>query len=218
MPVELISAATGLILTLLIFSYLIGDNVLFRIAIYIFIGVASGYAAAVIFYSVLLPRVAQLQLTDPVQLGISLVPFVLGLTLFAKFSPRISWLGGFAMALLAGVGAATVLSGAMVGTLIPQTQAAMEAFASLSFQSLIEGSVMLAGTVLTLVYFQFSASRSADGTVKRNVLIEILAWGGRMFIAITLGALFAGVYMASLAALIERLSSMINFVKSLLGL
>jgi len=197
MPIDFITAIAGLLLTLLIFSYLIGDNVLFRIAIYIFIGVSSGYAATVVFHSVLLP---------------GLVPFLLGFTLFAKLSPRLSGLGGIAMALFAGVGAATVLGGVVIGTLIPQSQAAMGAFASL------EGMIMLAGTILTLAYFQFSASRAADGSVKRNILFETFAWGGRVFIAITLGALFAGVYMAALSAMIERLSSIINSAKSLLGL
>ena len=216
-PTELITASIGLLLTLLIFSYLIGDNILFRIAIYIFIGVSSGYAASVIFYSVLWPRLSNLSIDDPAQLGIGLIPFLLGLTLFAKFSPRLSWLGGFAMALLAGVGAATVLVGAVVGTLIPQSTVAMGALASFAAQPFLEGIVMLAGTTLTLAYFQFSASRAADGSIKRNIIFEILAWLGRIFIAITLGALFAGVYMASLTAMIERLSSMINFVKSLMG-
>ena len=77
---------------------------------------------------------------------------------------------------------------------------------------------MLAGTVLTLIYFQFSAKRAADGSVRRNIIIEIPAWGGRVFIAITFGVLFAGVYMAALTAMLERLSSVINFVKPLLGL
>jgi hypothetical protein len=45
--IEFISALIGLVLTLMIFSYLLGDNPLFRFAIYLFIGVASGYAAAV---------------------------------------------------------------------------------------------------------------------------------------------------------------------------
>jgi len=212
MPIDFITAIAGLLLTLLIFSYLIGDNVLFRIAIYIFIGVSSGYAATVVFHSVLLPKISQLRLDDPTQLGLGLVPFLLGFTLFAKLSPRLSGLGGIAMALFAGVGAATVLGGVVIGTLIPQSQAAMGAFASL------EGMIMLAGTILTLAYFQFSASRAADGSVKRNILFETFAWGGRVFIAITLGALFAGVYMAALSAMIERLSSIINSAKSLLGL
>ena len=220
MSIELISGAIGLILTLLIFSYLIGDNPLFRSAIYIFIGVSSGYAAVVVWHYVLMPKLFQplASSTDPNQLVFLVIPLVLSVSLLAKLSPRISWIGSFAMALLVGVGAATALSGAVVGTLIPQSQAAMNAFISPNFLSLIEGVVMLAGTVLTLIYFQFSAKRAPDGSVKRNVVIEILAWGGRVFIAITFGVLFAGVYMAALTAMLERLSSIIIFVKPFLGL
>lgn len=218
MPIEFLSAALGLILTLLIFSYLIGDNPLFRLTIYLFIGVSSGYAAAVVWHSVLSPRLSQLTLGDPVQLLLGGLPFLLGLTLVAKLSPRTAGLGGFAMALLVGVGAATALSGAVVGTLIPQSRAAMDAFVPLTVTRLLEGGLMLGGTVLTLAYFQFSASRAADGSVKRNVIFEILAWGGRVFIAITFGVLFAGVYMAALTAMLERLSAIINFLKPLFGL
>lgn len=219
MSIELISGAIGLILTLLIFSYLIGDNPLFRSAIYIFIGVSSGYAAVVVWHYVLMPKLfLPLASFDLKQNWLLIVPLVLSVSLLAKLSPRISWLGSFAMALLVGVGAATALSGAVAGTLIPQSRAAMNAFAPPNFFDRLAGVVMLAGTVLTLIYFQFSAKRAADGSVKRNVVIEILAWGGRVFIAITFGVLFAGVYMAALTAMLERLSSMINFVKPLLGL
>jgi len=219
MPIiELISASVGLVLTLMVFSYLIGDNFLFRIAINIFIGVSSGYAAAAVLFYVLLPRLQSLPLNNPTQLIIGGIPMLLGLTLFAKLSPRTSGLGSFAMALLVGVGAATALSGAVIGTLIPQSRAAMDALVPPTINRFIEGSIMLAGTVLTLAYFQFSAKRAPDGTVKRNVILEILAWGGRVFIAITFGVLFAGVYMAALTAMIERWSSIIHFVKSLLGL
>ncbi len=47
MSIEIISALVGFLLTLMVFSYLIGDNPLFRIAVYLFIGVSSGYAATV---------------------------------------------------------------------------------------------------------------------------------------------------------------------------
>lgn len=224
MPIDVITAFIGFFLTLIIFSYLIGDNPLFRIAVHLFVGVSSGYAATVICYSVLLPRLTTLSLGDPVQLVIGLVPFFLGATLLTKLTPRISWIGSFALAILVGVGAATAIGGALIGTLIPQAQAAMDA---LNFRSagssseavfkLFDGVVMLTGTVLTLAYFQFSAKRAPDGTVKRNPILELLAWGGRVFIAITFGVLFAGVYMAALTAMIERLSSLINFVKSFLG-
>ncbi|MBN2118854.1 MAG: hypothetical protein JW730_19955 [Anaerolineales bacterium] len=220
--IEFISALIGLILTLLIFSYLIGDSPLFRIAVYLFIGVSSGYAAAVVWHYVLIPKLFQpLAALDP----FALIPLVFGISLFTKFSPRISWIGNFAMAVLVGVGAAAAIGGALLGTLIPQFQAATGAFDLSSAAgavnpafALLEGTVMFFGTVLTLAAFHFSAGRAADGTPKRPRLVEGLAWVGRIFIAITLGVLFAGVYMAALTAMIERLSSIINFISQLTGL
>lgn len=223
MSIEVISAFIGFFLTLMVFSYLISDNPLFRIAIYLFVGVASGYAATAIVYYVLVPKFL-VPLGDLDQFVFLVIPLILCVSLLAKLMPRISWIGNFAMAVLVGVGAATAVGGALLGTLIPQAQASMEALNLRSassgadaFLKLADGVVMLAGTVLTLAYFQFSAKRVADGSVKRNAILEFSAWGGRVFIAITFGVLFAGVYMAALTAIIERLSSLINFVKEFMG-
>lgn len=226
MSIELISALVGLILTVMVFSYLIGDNPLFRIAVYLFVGVASGYAATVVWHSVLIPKLFQRLATgDPNQLLLAVVPLIFSVSLLAKLSPRISWIGNFAMAVLVGVGAAAAVGGALLGTLIPQIQASIDAFdfraagggANAVF-TLFEGTVMFFGTVLTLASFHFSASRLADGTPQRNSILEGVAWVGRIFIAITLGVLFAGVYMAALTAMIERLSSVINFIRQLVGI
>jgi hypothetical protein len=222
MSIEIISALVGLILTLMVFSYLIGDNPLFRIAVYLFIGVASGYAATVVWHYVLVPKLFQsLSTLSP----LTIVPFVFGISLLAKLSPRTSWIGNFAMAILVGVGAAAAVGGALLGTLMPQVQASIDAF---DFRSaggganavlrLVEGGVMFLGTVFTLASFHFSAGRAADGTPQRNTIIEGIAWVGRIFIAITFGALFAGVYMAALTAMIERLSFVINFIRQLVGI
>lgn len=222
MPIdELISVPVGLLLTLMIFSYLIGDNPLFRIAVYLFIGVASGYAAAVVWQNVLLPRISQALATFS---PLAIVPLIFAFSLFAKLSPRISWIGSFAMAVLVGVGAAAAIGGALIGTLLPQAQAAINGFDLGSagggvnaFLQLVQGGVILLGTAFTLASFHFSASRAADGAPQRNRIIEGVAWVGRIFIAITLGALFAGVYMSALTALIERLSFVINSIRGLFG-
>ena len=225
MSIEIISGFVGLILTLMIFSYLIGDNPLFRMAVYLFVGVASGYAATVTVYYVLLPRLSRFQTNDVNQLILALIPLLLGVSLLAKFSPRLSWIGSFGMAVLVGVGAAAALGGALVGTLVPQLQAAIDGFdfraaggGANAVLQLVEGTVMFLGTVFTLASFHFSATRSADGTPKRNAILESVAWVGRIFVAITLGVLFAGVYMAALTAMIERLSTVINFIRQLMGL
>lgn len=223
MSVEILSAFIGLILTLAVLSYLIGDNPLFRMAVYLFIGVSSGYAATAVWHYVLVPRLFS-QLDDLDQLILLIVPLLLGFSLLTKLSPRISWIGNFAMAVLVGVGAATAIGGALIGTLIPQAEAAMNAFDLQSaggagyFVRLFEGTILFLGTVLTLASFHFTAGRAADGTVKLNPVIDGIARIGRIFISITLGVLFAGVYMAALTAMIERLSSLIEFTRQLIGL
>lgn len=223
MSIDLVSTIFGLLLTLMVFSYLWRDNPLFRMALYIFIGVSSGYAATVVWHNVLVPKLFE-PLQDPDRLILLVIPLILSFSLLTKLSPRISWIGNFAMAVLVGVGAAAALGGALLGTLIPQAQAAMNAFdirsatsAAGALSGLVGGVVMLAGTVFTLGYFHFSAVRAPDGTPTRNPVFESIAWVGRIFIAITFGVLFAGVYMAALTAMIERLSFVINFIKQFLG-
>lgn len=226
MSLEFFSGLIGLLVTLLIFSYLLNDNPLFRMTIYLFIGIASGYAAAVVWQYVLAPKVLiVLQSTDPNLWLLTVIPLFFGATLLAKLFPKLSWLGSFGMALLVGVGAATALGGALLGTLMPQVGAAINALDFRSaeggtggaFAKLLEGAVMLVGTVLTLGYFQFTASRAPDGTPKRNAAFEVVAWAGRFFIALTFGVIFAGVYMAALTAMIERLTTIINFIRQLIG-
>lgn len=223
MSIEVISAFVGLILTLLVFSYLIDDNPLFRFAIYLFIGVSSGYAATAAWHYVLVPKLFS-QLGDVNQLLLLIVPLILSISLLAKLSPRLSWLGNFAMAVLVGVGAATAVGGALFGTLMPQAVAAMNEFdlgpvsGSAAVVRLFEATVMFLGTVLTLAAFHFTAGRAPDGSAKPNGLLSGLSKAGRVFISITLGVLFAGVYMAALTAMIERLSSLINFTRQFIGL
>ena len=222
MSMELISALVGLILTLMVFSYLIGDNPLFRVAVYLFIGVASGYAATIVWHYVLIPKLLQpLVALNP----LSIIPLVFCILLLTKLFPRISAVGNVAMAVVVGVGAAAAIGGAVLGTLLPQAQAAINGFdvgsagnvGEAAFRFL-EGGVMLVGTVFTLASFHFSAGRAADGTPSRNRILEGIAWVGRIFIAVTFGALFAGVYVSALTAMIERLSFVINFIRQLAGI
>jgi hypothetical protein len=130
-------------------------------------------------------------------------------------APSLSHIGTPAMAYLAGVGAAVTVGGSVIGTLFPQAFATIDAFdlsrAAFPFEALINAGFILLGTVTTLAYFHFSAGAKADGSVHRFAPVEWLAWAGRIFIAITLGVLFAGVLLASLTAFVERISSLFSF-------
>ncbi len=218
MSPDLIAGFIAFLFTLFIFSYLIGDNPLFRIAVYIFVGVSAGYVGAVAFRQVILP-----DLFVPLLAGKALliVPLILGALLLTKVSPRLTQLGMPTIALLVGVSAAIAVGGAVTGTLLPQIGATIELFNTRSavlsaqfFGMIFNGAWILAGVITTLVYFHFGAHTTRDGAVRRFGLIELIAFIGSIFLAITLGVLFAGVYSAALTALIDRF----HFVGTLFGL
>lgn len=211
---DLIAGIVGFILTLMVLSYLIGDNPLFRFATYLFVGVSAGYVAVVIWYQVIVSNLfLPLTQTPWPARGLYLVPLFLFVLMLMKISPRLSWLGGPAVGYVAGVGAAVAVGGAILGTLVPQVLASAEPFditAPNALESMFNGLLLLLGTITTLAYFHFGARRSADGSAKRNALVNLVAGVGQIFLALTFGMLFAGVYSAALTALIERISSLIN--------
>ncbi|OGO63694.1 MAG: hypothetical protein A2Z45_03450 [Chloroflexi bacterium RBG_19FT_COMBO_55_16] len=223
--VDLVGAILGFIFTLLVFSYIIGDNPLFRLAIHIFIGVAAGFATIMAVNNVLVPRLL-IPLLDGSRAEriLALVPMVLGWLLLTKISPRLSPLGNLPVAFLVGVGAAAAVGGAVTGTLFPQAYASINLFdlqsagaidTSLGLK-LVNGVIILIGTIATLAYFHFGVSSRAQQPSQVQVWLEGLGQVGQAFIAITLGFIFAGIYSAAMVALIERLYFLVNFVKPLL--
>jgi hypothetical protein len=214
----------GFILTVLVLSYIIGDNALLRLALHIFIGVASGYAVVLVFYNVIWNQVILALILDPLGNLILTVPaLLLGIWLLTKTFPRLSRVGNPVMAYLVGVGAATIIGGAVLGTVFPQISASVNLF---DIQSVTEtnatfvswfftGIIILVGTIATLSYFHFGVKTSGDGVgvSHRHPLLEgFLAPVGQVFIAITFGTLFAGVLSASLAALVDRIQYLWSFI------
>jgi hypothetical protein len=125
------------------------------------------------------------------------------------------------VAFLTGVGAATVIAGAVRGTIFPQVAASANMLnqnaAPAEMSNLvgwfINGLVILVGTVATLIYFQFGVKRHEEGVpARRPIVLEYLSVVGQGFIVVTLGVLFAAVYVASLSALIDRVSFLWNTI------
>jgi len=206
---EPLGTIIGFVLTLMVFSYIIGDNFLFRLATHIFVGVAAGYAAVLVIYNIIFPMLAQPG-DELVRLG---PPLILGVWLLTKTSPRLSRLGNPVLAYLVGVGAAAAISGALLGTIFPLVdQSTRELSGTNVLDVIVNGSIILVGTLTTLVYFHYGASPTPSGVTKRKTPIEIGAWIGQFFIAITLGAIFAGVYLAVLTVFIGRIRFVWDFI------
>jgi hypothetical protein len=129
------------------------------------------------------------------------------------------------MAYLLGVGAATAIGGAILGTAFPQALASMNLFdqANLTqggntIYQLTKGGLILVGTLVTLAYFHFGTRQHPNQPPSRPKWLEWVGWVGQAVIAMTFGVLFAGVYSAALTALIERVYFIRDFILALFTL
>ena len=55
-PIDLITGILSFLFTVLILSYLVGDNPAFRIATHAFVGVSTGYIAVIVFRQVVVNK------------------------------------------------------------------------------------------------------------------------------------------------------------------
>lgn len=201
----------GFILTLMVFSYILGDNVLYRIAVYIFAGLAAGYIAVVTWDSVIWPWINGTVLNPAADLpGIitGLIPLLLGLLLLLKAAPRLGRVGHLALAFIVGIGTAVALVGAIGGTLLPLASSTSSAVSV----NPVNGTLLLLGVVCTLVYFQYMARRLPDGRTGRRLHIRALAFVGQGVIVVTLGALYAAAILTSLTIFSERVGFLLGRV------
>jgi hypothetical protein len=223
---DLVGVVLGFTFTLMIFSYLLGDNPFFRFALHVFIGVASGYALVVVIYNVFWHQVVLAMIDGSAVWAILIPPVLLGIWLVAtKPFPRLARFGNVPMAYLVGAGVGTAIGGAVLGTLFPQIGASGSLFNfrfanqnNLNYiEFFLRGLFILAGTLFTLVYFHFGVRSTPDRQPSRHPLIEEFSRLGQFFIALTFGVLFAGVYSAALTALIERLNFIIDTLRPFLS-
>ena len=197
---EMIGTAAGFIFTLLIFSYLLGDNFLYRLAVYVFVGLAAAFTTIVTLESVIMPL---LTTGDDLSSFVNLILLAVGLvlTLFLLVRP----LRPISIAFLVAVGASLSILGAISGTIFPFV------FATGDTSSGIPNAIILfIGVATSLIYFQYHAQQRPDGTVRRSRLVEALASIGKGFIAVTLGALYATAILTSLTILAGRISFFIG--------
>ncbi|MBN1966125.1 MAG: hypothetical protein JW910_15860 [Anaerolineae bacterium] len=204
----------GFVLTLLVFSYLLGDNVLYRLAIYAFVGVAAGYAAVVAVEGVLLPWLRSTMFaaeTAPGEIALGFIPLFTGLLLLLKTSPRLARYGNLALAFLIGVGTAVALVGAVSGTLVPLVAATGTSLAGTPERPVdLNGIVIILGTVTSLLYFQYLATRRPDGSVQRPYVVRAVATVGQIFLIVTFASLYAGAIVSSLTIFSERIAFLLG--------
>lgn len=197
----------GFILTLMVYSYVIADTFLYRLAVYVFVGLAAGYITIVTVESVLLPWFDRTVGTgNTVNLGFGFLPVLLATLLLLKNarSPWLARLGNLGIAVVIGVGAAVAVVGALTGTLIPLAEDTVNEGGG----DALEAILIFIGVASSLIYFSYLARRTPEGDIVQRRPILVIRTVGEGFIIVTLGALYGGAILTSLTIFSERISYM----------
>jgi hypothetical protein len=220
---EFIGSIIAAILTLMVFSYIFGDNFLFKLASHIFVGVSVGYATIILWHEVFKPALTP----DENNLILVLPALIFCFLLILKIRPTqdevTNVLGGIAMAFVLGVGAALAVGGVLFGTLMPQ----IATMTNLSLNPMhypdtetemglvqwLNNIIIVLGTIGTFFYFTFTVRPKGMLGGLREGFVRFWAGMGRLMIILTMAALFANTVMARVAVLVSRLQFLVGLFR-----
>lgn len=205
-PSKSIMVWIAAILTLSIYSFLYRDNIFYKFAEHLFVGVSVGYSVSVVYQNAFIRRVFDplfMTRTYIVEGQFHILPFLailiptlIGLLMISVFSRRYSWLIRIPISFVVGSYAGMSISPSFQANIFEQTRSTLYTVLSVS------SFIMIFGVITTLVYFFFS--KEHKGLLGKTANIGI--W----FIMIAFGASFGYTVMARVSLLIGRMNFLLH--------
>ncbi|MGQ0634067.1 MAG: hypothetical protein ACT4QC_05640 [Planctomycetaceae bacterium] len=203
--------------TLAILSFLYRDNVIYKFAEAVFVGVSAGWAMVVGFWDGIVDKLlarlapdlmrewALPELSEKAHPGpdwLYLVPLALGVMLLWRLVPRGAWVARWPLALIVGSFAGLKLVNFLDADFVNQIRNTIIPFVvvtdgGVKFWASLRNVGVVAGVLSCLTYFFFSVEhRGVVGSVARV---------GIWFLMVTFGASFAFTVMGRIALLAARI-------------
>jgi hypothetical protein len=230
-----LGVVVGFLLSLAIFSFILRDNWLVRLAQYLLVGVSLGYVAVIVWQSVLWLRLLRplldsppmlLQRTVPAAmdafwlywapLGLGLILWIAGIDALrgstgvrpSRLRSGLRLLVIVPMGILVGVAIGVGIAGAIQGTFVPQFLRG----ADLGLPAgppgfLLVGMLTLLITSGALIHLQLGKVLMADRNLPGFLVAVLKGWGwiGERALWLTAGFLFAQLFTSRITLLIARL-------------
>jgi len=206
----------GGFLTLCIFSFLYKDNPFYKFAEHLFAGLSAGYFATILWHNGLIPKLMYDRLDDGnwyfLWLDSSkpwyLIPALLGILMWTRFSKKYQWVSRFPLAMYIGIGAGMAIPLEMRARVNEQLSAMMRdinwshfvgtsGFNLLDTMSGLSQLIVFIGAICALVYFFFSKAHTG--------VLGGLAKFGIWILMIGFGASFGFTVMARISLFINRM-------------
>ena len=197
--------ALAALTTLAIFSFLLGDNPIYKFVERLWVGISTGYFTMLIFHTSFRDKV-----WDPLvhqHLWLYLIPLALGILMWFRLWPKIGWLSRYALAFYIGISTGFAIPLTFKANIFLQAEGAMRPIhanaAGLNYL------LLLIGFVCSMSYFFFSRPHRGVLGVTSKIGIYTLMIG--------FGAGFGLTVMGRVALLVQRVIFLRTFVLHLAG-
>jgi hypothetical protein len=212
--------AFGAFVTLATFSFLYKDNPFYKFAEHLVVGVSAGYFAIILWHQGLVDKlISRLEDGSWYLLWIDstypwyLIPALLGILMWTRFSKKYQWVSRWPMALYIGISAGLAVPLEMSNRVNKQLFATMQdidwtnffgvgGFNLIDINSGLSQLLIFVGVISALIYFFFSKSHT--GVFGRVATLGI--W----VLMVGFGASFGFTVMARISLFINRIQSMDN--------
>ena len=207
---DIIGAWLIVLMTLSIFSYLYGDNIFYKSAEHIFVGVSAGYIFAITFWDQIYPNLLGRLFPSYIDAGYDLelsyiIPFVLGIFMVLRLVPSLSWLARISIAYIVGMAAGLKFYVFINSNILIQIKSSAINLNSPALD-IVNQIIILIGVLSGLVYFFFS--KEHKGTIGKISKLGIY------FLMIKFGASFGFAVMGRISLLIGRFEELIIYSSS----
>ncbi len=199
---------TAAAITLAMYSFLYKDNPVFKVAENLFVGVAMGYSIIIVWYNILKPDVFEALIlpifrdTGNAPQYSVIIPTLLGLFMFLRFSSKLSWLSRWSFAFIVGMGSGIAIPNFINAILLRQLEPMFTSLYTGSFLGTVNTLLILIGVVSVLFYFFFS--------MEHKGVIGGVSVIGVWFLMIAFGASFGYTVMARMSLLIGRMQFLLK--------
>ena len=200
---QLILNGIAAFLTLCIFSFLFRDNPFYKFAERLVAGVATGFWTMLLFYTNFIPKIY-----NPIVRGdlIYIIPTILGIMMWARFSKNYSWISRYSIAFYIGISSGVAVPVMLYTYLFKQLQATIGFPLDVSWAGL--NTLFISVAVLSaLVYFFFS--------MQHKGIVGSISKLGIYVIMIGFGAGFGMTVMGRVALLVNRIIFLRDYLQAL---
>ena len=189
------------LLTFAMYSFLYKDNVVYKFAEHLYVGISVGYFICITWFNVMKPNLFDPLFTDFSYNKILIIPALFGISMLFRLSRQYSWISRYGLAYVVACGAGLAIPAMIQAMLLRHMSSTFVPLwggeTEYTFLAIFSSLVIIVGVLSVLIYFFFSLEHK--GAVGKISQVGIL------YLMVTFGTAFGYTVMARISLLIGRM-------------